>query len=92
MPEANVPLNITITAEATETLAWRSLARQAVPMLTRPEQFHISQRQQLAQNICLLLTGDLEMEDVLGNSEEEHETGFGEDNGDHNRKEARECE
>ena len=75
--KATAPLNITVTSEATETMAWRTLARQAVPMLERPEQFHIAQRKQLAQTICLLLTGDLELEDVFGDTEDDDAPGCG---------------
>lgn len=73
--DASAPLNIMVTSDASETLVWRTLARQAVPMLERPEQFHIAQRRQLAQTIGLLLNGDLELEHVCGNAPDEYESG-----------------
>ena len=76
--DASAPLNITVTSDAGETLVWRTLARQAVPMLERPEQFHLAQRKQLAQTICLLLNGDLELEDVFGDTNDGYEPGCAE--------------
>ena len=72
--EGATPLTITVTSEAIEVLTWRTLARQTVPMLQRPEQFHVSQRTRLAQTICLLLDGELELEDVFGDTEDASET------------------
>jgi len=72
--EATTPLSITVTSEAIEVLTWRTLARQTVPMLQRPEQFHVSQRTRLAQTICLLLDGELELEDVFSSTEDAYET------------------
>ena len=74
--ETDTPLSITVTSEAVEVLTWRTLARQTVPMLQRPEQFHVSQRTRLAQTICLLLDGELELEDVFGDTEDAYEPGF----------------
>lgn len=71
--ETDTPLSITVTSEAIEVLTWRTLARQTVPMLQRPEQFHISQRTRLAQTICLLLDGELELEDIVSDTEDAYE-------------------
>jgi len=72
--EGVTPLTITVTSEAIEVLTWRTLARQTVPMLQRPEQFHVSQRTRLAQTICLLLDGELELEDVFSGTDYDYET------------------
>ena len=72
--EATTPLSIMVTSEAIEVLTWRTLARQTVPMLQRPEQYHVSQRTRLAQTICLLLDGELELEDVFGDTDYDYET------------------
>jgi hypothetical protein len=86
--EATAPLPIKVTADASETLTWRTLARQAVPMLERPEQFHIAQRKQLAQTLSLLLNGDLELEHVCGDARDEYEPErFDEDPNSDSRKE-----
>lgn len=74
--EASAPLNITVTSTAKEVLTWRMLARQAAPMLTRPEQFPLAHRTQLAQTLCRLLDGSLELEDVFGeDTDDEYEPG-----------------
>ena len=72
--ETDTPLSITVTSEAIEVLTWRTLARQTVPMLQRPEQYHVSQRTRLAQTICLLLDGELELEDVFSGTDYDYET------------------
>ena len=70
---ATTPLKISVTTEAIEVLTWRTLARQTIPMLQRPEQFHVSQRSQLVRTICQLLDGELELEDAVSDIEDAYE-------------------
>ena len=62
-PAAGESLQIIVTSGAREQLALRTLVRQAIPMLRRPEDFPNKQRHQLAQAFEELL-------DVPGEEEE----------------------
>ena len=69
-PAAGQPLQIIVTGGAREQLALRTLARQALPMLRRPEDFPGRQRHQLAQAFAELL-------DVPYGSEDDDPEGCG---------------
>ena len=64
-PVASQPLHIIVTGGAKEQLALRTLARQAVSMLRRPDEFPGKQRHQLAQAFEELLEAPCE-EDAYG--------------------------
>ena len=60
---ASQPLHILVTGGAREQMALRTLARQAIPMLRRPEEFPGKQRHQLAQAFEELLDAPYDSED-----------------------------
>lgn len=75
-PAACQPLSIIVTGGAKEQMALRTLAREAVPMLRRPEGYTGKQRHRLAQAFAELL-------DVpYGNDAEERGAGEDEEGGE----------
>ena len=68
--EDQTPLAITVTATGKENLALRTLLREAIPMLLRPQDYSWVQRCQLVQNAGLLLEGELDAADVFADEYE----------------------
>ena len=62
-PDACQPLQIIVTGGAQEQMVLRTLAREAIPMLRRPEEFPGKQRHQLAQAFAELLDAPGEEEE-----------------------------
>ena len=61
-PDEPLPLIILVKGSDTERL--RTLARQAIPMLLRPESFSLPERSQAADNLRLALEGECEGNEV----------------------------
>ena len=69
--EPDKPLCIAVTSEGSEFLKMRSLAKEAIPMLLRPETHSLSQRSRIAVGFKEILEGD-----CMGSDEEDEESEF----------------
>ena len=56
--EPDRPLSIVVTDAGSEVLKMRSLAREAIPMLLRPETHSLSQRSRIAEGFKQIIEGE----------------------------------
>ena len=80
--EPDRPLSIVVTDAGSEILKMRSLAREAIPMLLRPETHSLSQRSRIAEGFKEILEGECSGSDE-GDNESEFAEFLDEDNGDY---------
>ena len=78
--EPDGPLSIVVTDAGSEILRLRSLAKEAIPMLLRPETHSLSQRLRIAEGFKEILEGDGSGDDrgiEFAEGEDKNEDGIG---------------